>query len=260
MLAPRRSADPTRTVRDQFLVEITGAPARPAGTLRRPGRAQQAVHRVGRDRLPPPRTLRDRGTAAGALARRRPVPAAGPGRARGGVPLGGPPHGDQDRAGVVAGQHLSGRSAAGRAPGRVGVRPVRPHHRRGPRPRHPRFGTAIPFTGSGGTPTSRPDPNSPPDTRPDRDRLRPPDRRHPHPATARADQLHRPARQHRPQHRRRGRPTPRHRRRGRARTARTARTALRGRRREHRIDPAPHRRQRDHRTAGLVAAGSTPPH
>ena len=89
---------------------------------RRPGRAQQAVHRVGRDRLPPPRTLRDRGTAAGAVACRWPVPAARPGLvARGGVPLGGPPHGDQDRAGVVAGQHLSGRSAAGPADGRGGV-------------------------------------------------------------------------------------------------------------------------------------------
>ena len=63
-----------RGVRDQFLVEITGAPERPEpATLRRPGRAQQAVHRVGRDRLPPPRTLRDRGTAAGTLAGRRPA-------------------------------------------------------------------------------------------------------------------------------------------------------------------------------------------
>ena len=124
---------------------------------RRPGRAQPAVHRLGRDRLPPPRPLRDRAAAAGPLARRRPVPAAHPGRAGRGVPLGSTPHGHQDRAGVVAGQHLPGRPAAGRAPGRAGVRPVRPHHHRGPAPRRPGRAPRS-RTGSGATPTSRPDP------------------------------------------------------------------------------------------------------
>ena len=45
---------------------------------RRPGRAEPVVHRLGRDRLPPPRPLRDRAATAGPLARRRPVPAARP--------------------------------------------------------------------------------------------------------------------------------------------------------------------------------------
>ena len=64
-----------RTVREQFLVEITAGDGDPAGTGRGSGRAEPVVHRLGRDRLPPPGPLRDRAAAAGPLARRRPVPA-----------------------------------------------------------------------------------------------------------------------------------------------------------------------------------------
>ena len=104
---------------------------------RRPGRAQRAVHRLGRDRLPPPDPLRDRPGPARPLERRWPVSDPEHRRAGRGVPLGGTPHRHQDRAGVAAGQHLPGRPAAGRAPRRAGVRPVRPHPHPGPAPRRP---------------------------------------------------------------------------------------------------------------------------
>ena len=79
-----------RTVREQFLVEITGEITgepttgerrrrRRAGPApgRRSGRAEPVVHRLGRDRLPPPRPLRDRAPApgrAGTPAARSPSP------------------------------------------------------------------------------------------------------------------------------------------------------------------------------------------
>src|SRR3954454_5919900 len=132
-----------RTVREQFLVEITGDPhhrrrRRPGPAPgRRPGRAQRAVHRLGRDRLPPPDPLRDRPGPARPLERRWPVSDPEHRRAGRGVPLGGTPHRHQDRAGVAAGQHLPGRPAAGRAPRRAGVRPVRPRPHPGPAPRRP---------------------------------------------------------------------------------------------------------------------------
>ena len=129
-----------RTVREQFLVEITGEPrGRPEPAPgRRPGRAQRAVHRLGRDRLPPPDPLRDRPGPARPLERRRPVPDPEHRRAGRGLPLGRTAHRHQDRAGVAAGQHLPGRPAAGRAPRRAGVRPVRPHPHPGPAARGPR--------------------------------------------------------------------------------------------------------------------------
>ena len=57
-----------RTVREQFLVEITGEITGPERESpgpapgHRPGRAEPVVHRLGRDRLSPPRPLRDRGS------------------------------------------------------------------------------------------------------------------------------------------------------------------------------------------------------
>ena len=128
-----------RTVREQFLVEITGDPdADPSrhpvadlGELNRLFTAwvETVYHRqihseTGQAPLAP-------------LARRRPVPDPEHRRAGRGVPLGGTAHRHQDRAGVAAGQHLPGRPAAGRAPGRAGVRPVRPHPHPGPAPRRP---------------------------------------------------------------------------------------------------------------------------
>ena len=187
-----------RTVREQFLVEITGDPGRATRPApgRRPGRAEPAVHRLGRDRLPPPRPLRDRAAAAGALARRRPVPAARPRPRWRGVPLGSTPHRHQDRAGVAARQHLPGRPAAGRAPGRAGLRPVRPDHvevrlprrpgrHRDPAPDRP----PLPPQGPTRDPTRR----RPPPTGIDYARLI--DAAH-HAQLGRAGQLRRPRRQH----------------------------------------------------------------
>jgi putative transposase len=65
-----------RTVRDQFLVELTEERRRPDPGL---GRAEQAVHRLDRDGLPRPGALRDRAAAAGPVGSRRPVPAPGRG-------------------------------------------------------------------------------------------------------------------------------------------------------------------------------------
>ena len=70
-----------RTVREQFLVEITGdtTEGRPEPAPgRRPGRAEPAVHRLGRDRLPPPRSTPRPGTPplrAGTPAARSRCPA-----------------------------------------------------------------------------------------------------------------------------------------------------------------------------------------
>ena len=65
-----------RTVRDQF-------PGRAYRGARRPdpgpGRAEQAVHRMGRDGLPRPGAFGDRAAAAGPVGSRRPVPAPGRG-------------------------------------------------------------------------------------------------------------------------------------------------------------------------------------
>src|SRR3954447_1745544 len=217
-----------RTVREQFLVEITGEPhhrrrRRPGPAPgRRPGRAQRAVHRLGRDRLPPPDPLRDRPGPARPLERRWPVSDPEHRRAGRGVPLGGTPHRHQDRAGVAAGQHLPGRPAAGRAPRRAGVRPVRPHPHPGPAPRHPgRHRDPAPHRPP--RPPQSPARNPTRAAGTDRDRLRPPDRPHP-PSPARPPrrrQLRRTGRQpprrqqrsaprparpthRRPDHRRRG--------------------------------------------------------
>ena len=213
-----------RTVREQFLVEITGEPrGRPEPAPgRRPGRAQPAVHRLGRDRLPPPGPLRDRAAAARrAGSAGGPFPLPSTGRAGRGVPLGGTAHRHQDRAGVAAGQHLPGRPAAGRAPGRAGVRPVRPHPHPGPAARRPgRHRDPAPDRPPRPPQGPTRDPTRAAGT--DRDRLRPPDRPTPtKPSSAPRhgvnyaalagstpagsnDQLARPAR---PAHRRRRPPT-----------------------------------------------------
>ena len=72
------------TVREQFLVEITGDPGRGRAAARdQHRRAEPAVHRLGRNRLPPPGPLRNRaGPAAavgGGLGRAAP-PLPGPGQ------------------------------------------------------------------------------------------------------------------------------------------------------------------------------------
>ena len=137
--------------------------ATPAGTDHRPGRAQRAVHRVGRDRLPPPdRTPRPqpRRSPAGG---RRPVPDPEHRRAGRGVPLGGTPHRHQDRAGLVAGQPLPGRPAAGRSPVELVFDPfdlTRIQVRLRGSGRAPRS-----RTGSAATPTPRPDPRPHPSRR-----------------------------------------------------------------------------------------------
>ena len=71
-----------RTVREQFLVELGVRPR--AG---RPRRAEPAVHRLGRDRLPPPGALRDRADARWPGSPPRTADAAHPGRAARGVPV-----------------------------------------------------------------------------------------------------------------------------------------------------------------------------
>ena len=63
-----------RTVREQFLVEIADTSADDLAdrqlTDAGAARAQRAVHRLGRDRLPPPGAFRDRADPAGPLERR----------------------------------------------------------------------------------------------------------------------------------------------------------------------------------------------
>ena len=124
------------TVREQFLVEITGDPGQ--GGRRHVGqhrRAEPAVHRVGRNGLSPPGAFRNRaGTLAavgGRLERRRAAAARTRPAARG-VLVERTPHRPQDRHGVAARQHLPGRPVPGPAQGRAGLRPVRPDQHRGP--------------------------------------------------------------------------------------------------------------------------------
>ena len=57
----------------------------------------QSVHGLGRDRLPPPRALRDRADPAGPARRRPPTGPAHPGPAARGVPVVRAPHRHQDR-------------------------------------------------------------------------------------------------------------------------------------------------------------------
>ena len=119
-----------RTVREQFLVEITGEPdVVGRHHVDRPGRAEPAVRGLGRNLLPPHGAFRNRADPAGPLVSRWPGRAARPGGAHRGVPVGGAPPGDQDRDRLAARQPLRGRPGAGRPEGGVGVRPVRfdPH-------------------------------------------------------------------------------------------------------------------------------------
>ena len=75
-----------RTVREQFLVEVADTTAEELAARDHPRRgaagAERAVHRVGRDGLPPPRALRDRADPAGPLDRRLAGRRAPPGDAR----------------------------------------------------------------------------------------------------------------------------------------------------------------------------------
>ena len=204
-LAPRRSAEPTRTVREQFLVEITGEPRR-ATRSRHPvadlaelnalftAWVETVYHRQIHSE-----------TGQAPLAR---WPAGGPSRLPSPDALAEAFLWDEQRTvtktatGVAAGQHLPGRPAAGRAPGRAGVRPVRPHPtsqvrlRGGPgRHRDP-------------APDRPPRPPQGPTRDPTRSRRRRPgsttlrliDRRPPRPARRprHRRQLRRPRRQHRP--------------------------------------------------------------
>ena len=196
-----------RSVREQFLVELTAGPPRPG---RRPGRAEPAVHRMGRNGLPPGDPLRDRGGAAAPLVRRSTRPAAPPqpGAAARGVLMERVPHRHQDRDGVAARQPLPGRRAARRTQGRAGLRPLRPDRDRGPLRRaqlrrRGRVHHRPPLPPQGPTRTTRPRRGT------DRDRLPAPDRHRAHRSAATTDQLrrpHRPApRTARPAHRRPGR-------------------------------------------------------
>ena len=119
-----------RTVREQFLVEITGEP----DVIGRHhvtdlAELEPTLRGLGRNLLPPHGPFRDRTDPAGALVCRRPGRPARAGGARRGVPVGGAPPGDEDRDRVAARQQLRGRPGAGGSQGGVGVRPVRfdPH-------------------------------------------------------------------------------------------------------------------------------------
>ena len=124
-----------RTVREQFLVEITGDPGQAGPAARdQHRRAEPAVHRLGRNRLPPPGPLRDRAGPAGAVGGRlglRAAASARPRPAARGVLVERAPHRPQDRHGVAARQHLPGRPLPGRPEGRADLRPVRPDRHRG---------------------------------------------------------------------------------------------------------------------------------
>ena len=144
-----------RTVNDQFLVEVHDTTAEDIAAKRYdPGGgaagAERAVHRLGGDRLPPPRPLRDRADPAGTAG-----PPGGTGPAR---PGRCPPRGTLTEAFLwseqrvvtktatvsLARQHLPGRRRPGRPEGRVGVLPVRPGTHRDPLPGQRPTGTALP--------------------------------------------------------------------------------------------------------------------
>ena len=110
-----------RVVREEFLVEI-GDGCRGRG----PGGAEPAVHRLVREGLPRPAARRDRAAASGAVAGRRPVPRPGTGPAAGGVLVVRDAAGPQGRHGPPVRRRLRDRPGAGRAEGRVRLRPVRP--------------------------------------------------------------------------------------------------------------------------------------
>ena len=102
-----------RTVRDQFLVEITGdqRPAREATDLAELNRLFTAWLRA----VYHARAFRDRAAAAGPVGRGSgPAAAAVPGAAAGGVPVVRAAHGHEDRDRVLARQPLPGRPVPGR--------------------------------------------------------------------------------------------------------------------------------------------------
>ena len=98
-----------RTVRDQFLVEITGK-AGVADGGRGPGRAEPAVQRLGPGRISPGRAYGDRRAAAGPLGegRARAAAAAVPGAAARGVLVVRAADGEEDSHRVPARQPLPG--------------------------------------------------------------------------------------------------------------------------------------------------------
>ena len=124
------------TVREQFLVEITGDPGQGGrrhvadiGELNRlfTAWAETVYHR---------RVHSETGQAplaavGGRLERRRAAAARTRPAARG-VLVERTAHRPQDRHGVAARQHLPGRPVPGPAQGRAGLRPVRPDQHRGP--------------------------------------------------------------------------------------------------------------------------------
>ena len=186
------------TVREQFLVEITGDPGeagrRHVTSIAELNRlftawAGTVYHRRGalRDRAGPAAAVGGRlGRDRAAAARTRPA-------ARG-VLVERAPHRPQDRDRVAARQHLPGRPLPGRPQGRAGLRPVRPGQHRGALARQTRPGRRS-RTSSAATPTPRPAPSSPPRPPRDRHRLHRADRRRPRrPPRRRRHQLRRPQR------------------------------------------------------------------
>ena len=174
--------------------------------------AEHAVHRVGRDGLPPPRALRDRADADRAVVGDHPADAVDRAAARG-VPLVGVANRHEDRHGRAARQQVRGRRRPGRPQGRARVRPVRPDPHRGP--------LARPLDGAGGAARHRPA----------RARQGPPRRHGATGAGANRDRLPAPGRA--PAHRRTGRtgpvrPTARRAPAGRARRARPGQLPLPG--------------------------------
>ena len=166
-----------RTVREQFLVELSTPDSPRIADLGELNRLFTAWVETEYHQRP------HTSTEAAPLARWRqklPEPAADaePGRAAGGVPVVGAPDRDQNRHRLPAQQHLPGRPGALRPQSRAGLRPVRPHRRRGPPPR--------PLLRPRGRVPHRPPlpPESPTRTRrhrpaADRHRLPAPDRRRP---------------------------------------------------------------------------------
>ena len=152
-----------RTVREQFLVEITGEPdvvgrhhVTDLAELNRLFAAwvETLYHRTVHSETGQTPLARWQPAGTGRLR------AARPGGAHRGVPVGGAPPRDQDRDRVAARQQLRGRPGAGRPESGVGVRPVRPDPHRGPARRARRWGWRSRTT-SAGTRIRKPNPKPP---------------------------------------------------------------------------------------------------
>ena len=134
-----------RTVRDQFLVEITDG-ADGTGTAVGSLAELNALFTAWVEQVYHPRVHSETQMAPLARFPRRRPTSPDPRRAdHRGVPLERVAHRHQDRDGLLARQPLRGRPGAGRGPGGAGLRPVRPHrHRRGPPRPGGRAGRAVP--------------------------------------------------------------------------------------------------------------------